>query len=720
MAVEDTSTASGTTVSSGRRVLVGTNVLVAVVLLAGVVGVLQWVFAQAVPVRADMTSSGVNSLSDGTERLVRKLDTNLRLTSFYFETDREDEDQPKYRQAVADLLRLYEGLNRGKVAADWINPLKDHGKFKQALARLREVPRFQEEVAAYTGHLNKFTDDLCGQLGALLESEQAAIAGLGGGLGGPSLSVPVARIDASLEQMAAELQRNRKMVDEAMALDNPQYAVATSVLRPLYSGFKESFEKIGAFARVEAGKNPNLPPAELQYLQGVQERLASIGPVLEAEVNALQQLKPLELASITDQLTPTGNALLVETDADATVVDFTELWPPLRQGPGAERVGFKDRSFNGEQKLTAAILRVTHKERPAVVFVRYGGQPLFFGGFMPGQPPAPLTEMRTQLEDANFVVDEWDLKSSLTPQTIDPAPTRTIYVVLKPNPPERGQFGQDTGDRPFDETHRQALLTAIGDKGRALFVAGWAPGPFGPIPSTYEYAQYLKDTWGIDAESSTLLLRLVALQPGKYMFAPPQPIVLMDKLEVGEHVIVNSPHARLLFLPWCAPLRLDGAAPEGVTRTELVTQLAVDGIWGARDVQKYIEQQSEEFIRKVEGDPEGPFLLAAAAQKGDAKVVVIGSREFLYDAVALSKTLSLGPEGLVVRSRNPGNVTLLINSLHWLNDNEQFMNIGQPIDTAVLAVDNERTVRIVQVATIFGLPLLVVACGLVVWWVRRG
>ena len=67
---------------------------------------------------------------------------------------------------------------------------------------------------------------------------------------------------------------------------------------------------------------------------------------------------------------------------------------------------------------------------------------MFMGGFVPGMPAAPYSAMKQQLEDANFVVEEWDLKTKDTPPEIDPAPTRTIYVVFKPTPPQRGPMGQ--------------------------------------------------------------------------------------------------------------------------------------------------------------------------------------------------------------------------------------------------------------------------------------
>ena len=53
------------------------------------------------------------------------------------------------------------------------------------------------------------------------------------------------------------------------------------------------------------------------------------------------------------------------------------------------------------------------------------------------------------------------------------------------------------------------------------------------------------------------------------------------------------------------------------------------------------------------------------------------------------------------------------------SDNTQFMNIGRPIDAAVLEIPSPSAVRTVQALTIFIWPVLALACGGVAWWVRR-
>ncbi len=711
---------AGTKAAAGRRMLVGTNVVVVTLVVAGIVVVAQ-LFAYDSS-RWDMTSSGVNSLSEGTENLLRGLDQNVRLTSLYFETDREEEDQQRYRRAAQNLLDLYEGTNRGKVTAEWVNPLKDHEKFQKLLTRLREKSAFKDAVTGYQARIDAYKNDFDMRMRKLMQDELTRIGPAVGGMGESSSPSPTAQIEDLLQRLTGELEMTREQVDSLTTAANPQYSAAVGELNGLYPKISKALKEISKFATGEIGRNPNLPAAQADFLRDAGNRYADLVSSLEAETTKLQELQPLKLDDLINQLTPTGNAMLVETDADAMVVDFSATWPPVDQSGGGMRVSFEKRAFKGEEKLTAAILRATHKEQTAVVFVRYGGQPLFMGGFMPGQPPAGYAMMKQQLEDANFIVEEWDLKSRDTIPEITPKPTRTLFVVLKPEPPQQrnpmmGQ--QQPPDPPFGESHRRALLDAMGADGRALFIAGWMPGPFGPIAGTYEYNDYLKETWGVGVDSSALLIATTNIAPGRYVVTR-QDFHFMSDLDVSDNEIIRGGSAQRVVLPWCAPLEINASPPEGVSLKRLLTMPKRDGVWGVKNIQKYQEQlEQREYMNRVEGDLEGPFDLAAMASKGDARMVIVSSRDFARDAVAFAQEFGMSAQGFTIRSRNPGNVTLLVNALHWLNDNMAFMNIGKPIDAAVLEIPSPTTVKAVQGLTIFVWPVLALACGGAVWWVRR-
>ncbi len=705
-------------VSGGKKFLVGANVAVMIVLAVGVVVVMQLIAFSAPPSwRADMTSTGINSLSESTEKLLRELPTNIRLTSLYFETDREEADQPKYREAVRNLLDLYASTNRTKITADAINPLKDHQKLQQLITRVREKASYKEGIAAYQSRVDAFRNDISEQIQKVLQDELNRTAPAAAEIDRTAPPGAVAQINELIRRLIQELQTSREQVDTLAAAANPQLAAAVEELKSLYPKLTRALKEIPKFASAELSRNPNMPEADMTTLRDAGSRYADLVSVLEGETTKVSDLKQLDVDELLAKLQPAGNPIVLETDDRAEVIEFSTLWPPVDGSMG--RAPFSKRAFKGEEMLTSAIVRATYKKQTAVIFVRYGGEAMFAGGFMPNQPQAPYAQLKKQLEDVNFVVAEWDLKSKDTPPEIDPPASRTIYVVFKPEPPQRDPMGRPSQEPPFGENHRAALMKAIGDNGRVIFMAGWAPGPFGPVASTYEFNDYLKDTWGITVDTQFLLIQTISVKPGEYQVASRE-FHYMDEVDVKDHDIVRGAQARLLTLPSCAPLQLASPSPAGVELWPLVEQPRKNGVWGVKNLQTYQEQmQSRGFLTLAEGDREGPFTLAVAGKKGEAKVVVISSRGFAEDGVAFSRSLVPTAQGIAMVSTNPGNVLLLLNSLHWLNDNTQLLNIGKPIDAAVLNIKNPATVTAVQFLTIGVWPALALAFGGVAWWVRR-
>jgi len=408
--------------------------------------------------------------------------------------------------------------------------------------------------------------------------------------------------------------------------------------------------------------------------------------------------------------------MVVLTDQSAKVVPFSEVWPPMDPTMPSSSLAFKDRAFRGEEQVSAAILQLTHPEKTAVVFVRFGGAPLFLGGFLPGQPPAPYSQVKTRLEELNFQVSEWDLSQQTEPPAIEPKPGRTIYVVLRPTPTQFNPMQQQQPPQ-FGEEQRAAVLKALGDNPRAMFVAGWYPGQFGGPPGTYEYNDYLKNTWGIQVDADLLLLKATAVGPNQYRFMR-QPILMTDAV-YGDQPIVRRMSILPAAYPVVTPLTMTEKAPDGAKRYELVRCDRREGLWGVHDVQPYQDQLRNEYIVREPGDLDGPFTIATAAEKGEGKVVVVGARDFAADELAFAREIAATAQGIVLRFRNPGNLTFLINSLHWLNDNEEIMNLGRPIDAASLEIAEGSTRMMVGVLVWAVVPAVVVALGGVVWYARR-
>lgn len=709
-------TGSPSAAGTGRRVGIGLNVTLSVALVVAIVAVAQAIGFKASR-RWDLTSSGVNSLSEGTGNLLRALDKPVRLTSLYFETDLDEEDQERYRRPVKDLLDLYEATNRARVTAEWINPMKQQEEMRALRDRLRALPKFGDAIKAHQAVLDTYEKELGAAAAKLLQDERNAIAAFDSGLGGGEMPRSLAAIQNALDILLQGVSQRRQQIDNYTQGLEPQMAPAIAEVRQLYDDLARNFKELVNFAQNQVSQDRTLTPGQADYLRNMGPRLAEVTGKLEGEITRIQDLDPLRLEELFTSMGPTSNAILVETDSDADVVDFHEVWPAQDETLGL-RARFEQRGFKGEEKVTSAILRVTHQEQTAVVFVRYGGAPLLTPGFGQGKQGIMLG-MQQQLEDANFKVQEWDLATSMTPPTFDPAPTRIIYVVFRPNPPPSGPFGQPSDEPPFSESHEKAVRDAIEKSGRALFVAGWMPGPFPPVPASYEFNEFLESNWGLKINDEVLLIQTASIEAGKYNVIR-QDFFAMDAADVTGHVIVNGAAARQHYFPWCAPIQKSDPLPEGVVLHDLVIQPVKDGVWGVHNLNDYQEQLSQhEYMTRVERDLVGPFTLAVSAEKGDRKVVLVSARDFTIDQIALARELVMGPQGLMMRSRNPGNVVLLLNSLHWLNDNMEYMNVGQPIDAAVLKIGSKQTERTIQALTIFVWPALALLLGGAVWLVRR-
>ncbi len=333
------------------------------------------------------------------------------------------------------------------------------------------------------------------------------------------------------------------------------------------------------------------------------------------------------------------------------------------------------------------------------------------------QPAGAFAQMRVQLEDTNFGVHEWDLATSDTPPVIDPPPSRTIFVVDRPTPPNQNPLQQGPQDPVFTPMKLEAIKKALGDSPRALFLGGFLPDQMGG-PAPNEYADYLESTWGIEAQSERALLFLEPIAPGKYRFVR-DPLKMFDP-SFGDHPISKDLSGMRSMFPLVSPISFADKKPEGVQLDRLTWFDKSDSIWSIESIQHYFDQQSNDFIVPADGDFRGQFLMAATAEKGEGKIAVVNSTQFATDRVALAKQLVPTSQGLSVVDVNPGNSVLFINILHWLNDNTEWMNLGSPIDYSTLNIKKDApSTMVVQIFATAVWPLLAAVCGLGVYFARR-
>ena len=104
-----------------RRLMFGANVLFSIVLAVGVL-IMAVYMAGRFRAQFDWTSSGVNSLSPRTVKLVKSIDQNVTVTALYTVLSEYDTLAQKRQDRVGDLLDLYESGGGAPIAAPVLDP----------------------------------------------------------------------------------------------------------------------------------------------------------------------------------------------------------------------------------------------------------------------------------------------------------------------------------------------------------------------------------------------------------------------------------------------------------------------------------------------------------------------------------------------------------------------------------------------------------------------
>jgi hypothetical protein len=715
-----------------RQVAVGANVAVMVVLAVAILVAVQWFTFKYVDYQKDFTSSGVNSLSDGTKRLVKDLKKPVHLTSMYFETDLEEENQSKYRDTVNDLFQLVQGMNRSQVEVDNINPLQDHEKREALYARLRELSVYKNEATDHRAVLDTYQKEIYPEISKALQENEDNLRQLVST--DPTLGT-LPNVGAILQILRSYRLQAQEVFEAVQQVNNdelPQYTEATNVLKRYYREFQEQFQKIIDYAVNAAPQQEGLSSAALEQFSKFPDVFDPINARLKSEQEKADALKSLKLEEVLRALrSQTQNQIVIETEDEAKVLGFEDVWPPANPEQMMANRGFEDRRFNGEGAIASAVLALTQKDKAAVIFARHGGSSPFFGNMpgMPQQQQGPTYRaLKEALEAANFNVYDWDLATNVTGPDFgdDGQPSRKIFIVLRPTspPPMNPMRPQPPQGAPFTDQARNALIAAFGDAPRAIFLAGWKR-PMGmmgmPNVGDYEYADYLKTKWGLEINQSAPIMTAVNFEPGKWGFRSQTAAFSTMDFKIADHEATTG----ITTLPGnffeAVPLLRTKDVPDGVTLNDLVTVDPTPDIWAETNFQGLVDEiQNQQFTSKKEDDIGPPFALAVAAAKGEAKVLVMSSEMVAADNITQQRQFTITGSGqLVPVEQFPLNLTLLVNGCHWLNDNTSLMNIGRPLEISRLDIEKGPALKFWH-AFAWGIwPAIMLAAGGVVYFNRR-
>ena len=327
---------------------------------------------------------------------------------------------------------------------------------------------------------------------------------------------------------------------------------------------------------------------------------------------------------------------------------------------GAMQLGAPPRlkSFKAESAFTSAILNVTQESQPRVWFTTGHGEKS-----VKADDPLGLTELKRILEQQNMAVEE----TTLLDKASIPADTNLI-IIAGPN-------------RRFAESEVKLLDEYLAGGGRVLFMLD---------PLTETGLEGLPAKWGITVDND------IVVDPARQL-----PFVSAANLfvvEYQQHPIVERMRTLATIFPLARSVRPAKEIPENAT-VSVLAQTSPQG-WGET------KTDVETFQFDAGADIQGPVSIAAAAQAkdpGKTRLVVVGDSEFATNSQIASA----------------GNGDLASGIAHWLVDQETLIGIGpKPIEGVKLQLTEAQT-RAITWFSLLVMPLLCLAAGAGIWWIRR-
>ena len=564
--------------------------------------------------------------------------------------------------------------------------------------------------------------------------------------------------------VAAGLRDTADAIDAVAKVAKPEYyAQSIKKMRAETGQLSATVDQVVPVAEEALARLAKVDEPSRQVLQLAEEgRLFQpVTDILTPLVEQAEKLPALKSDELATDIVG-DNIVIVEAGGKASAVPFDEVWPlkVTRWSDAQGEVQSGQRVFNGDSALASRILSITSQPFAAVLLTYYS-PPGEEARMMPRADitPADLTTLRRRLEEANFEVTEWNLADP-RPPVAEGRPQ--ALLVLPPPPSLPGPMGAAGG---FGKEHLDKVSEAIDSGTPAIFLTQflWPRQMLfmPPISPQYGYADYLRTQWGIDVKCDYLVIPAVAdeSQPGRYKIAPVRftyvPLSTFTDQPIGRPL-----QAQRALWTALAPILLLQDRPDTVTiEPVLGVPASWRSTWATRrleELQAQLDTQGQYIWPDYQaGDIAPPFDVAvAAARRGPreaqaapspsrgtgtqpatasapssmpataaavapARIVVMTLGAGLVDGYLDQHVAQLDAAGGLSLTDPPrANADVVTNSVYWLIGREALIGAG-PAQIRPVEMIKPTTMNLLRAGYLVGLPLAVVAIGMLVMLARR-
>ena len=684
-----------------RRWLVyGSNVALAIILATGIMAAVIWISGVALrgKARSDWTLSGRFSLSPQTRAIAKDLGADLTVTMVYADPDqyvyesREDYQKAKDEyERMSDLLQEF-GFASGRVKIERLDPLNTP-QADAFLTKLRK--RFGEQLKAKDSLLKEFTA-FQGDVDAFIAQEVDKVSAFGTAQPPPSealvegLQVAANELvrmsrPVQLKLLGQSIGANLKTADEEATLPDAKSLTATVAQRfkqfpGFYSRILEAVSKPG---------QPPVPPAVKTFMETARARYEPLAKQAEEFEKKIEGLPKQKFDEIKESVGTRKQCLVLESGDDVQVIPVDDVW--VRNPRAREGESEKKDIFFGERVVSSAILGMTGKQKPAVLFVTVGMPATMMGG--------PYGEMAERLRKNGFLVEDWELMR----QQEMPKPENASKIILVFVPPPQPDMRQPMPP-PTPEQYALAIDAVKG--GAPCILLGEPSTMFSPPPPYGE----LFELFGVEAKFNAVAVHSVVVDAA----GTEKAIAQLEITRYTNHPVSQPLGALPSMFFRAAPLVIKKEPPSGVTAAALVMLPGSRDFWA--DTNSF-EAMRGDAKRDDTADIPGPVPLAVAAtrkvEKGEQRAALFGSGSLAQDRIAFYR------EPFDASNRFPGNAELFTNSVFWVAGMDHLISISPEALQARRIGDLGAAELPLRVLIVGGLPAVVLLVGIIVYVVRR-
>lgn len=668
--------------------------------------------------RADLTMGSSESLKPQTVGIVKDIKEPIKLVAIYARLKSNQPDEQDYSTPVTDLLEQYRRAGHD-IQTESIDMVSEPAKLDAWLVEITQ--KYGGNVKAYRDVLKEFPTTIkkITQLAGDQVAEMRKLKDVN--VTSQDQADTVNEAFGTVAAFPTLLSSLNEGIADELTKKIPDYKGQVESVRSGLSSFSHQIE--GVEKDLDTLQKDQTAPQQFRdlskSLKPKFDDMKKLADDLLAKIKGLGELKLDEVRKKITTEDESGNdrqlAIAVEGKDDFRLINFHQLW---RNGDTTSMLsansGPPKLRFSGEQQVTAAILSLEQAKKPKVCFVRSGGAPLTTPMF--GQ--ADFSDAADRLRAYNFEVQEKDLSGQFQmemmqrgmgqmPEPSDEDIKDSIWVVL----PMTGQQSQ-FGPQPLSPEISQKISEHLAHGGSALFL-------FQP---DCDALHGVLAEWGIDVKPNLIIVH----EP-----VPSNDQATDDFVEMARrmpHIFIlnqygDSPVTKTLQTLDAAlvPLNpVDTRTESGVTTTKILPIPETLKIWGESDLSSIGRGHTPTYDPKS-GDLAPPLWAGAIAEKKDGgRVVVIGNASFISNQLLEFPDPQMAKSKLDV-ARFPGNGELFANSIFWLSHMDNLIALSPAaLDTSRIRPISPFVLQFWRVGILlFGLPLLAIVAGVVMYQVRK-